>query len=91
ARFEDVAEIGRHYRREVYALNPKAPPSLIPRDRRLGITERTLADGSIETPVTAEALDALVAKLDALDVQAVAVCLINAYRNAGNEQRIGEH
>ncbi|RTL63303.1 MAG: hydantoinase/oxoprolinase family protein [Hyphomicrobiales bacterium] len=91
ARFEDVAEIGRHYRREVYALNPKAPPSLIPRDRRLGIKERTRSDGSIDIPVMAEALDALVAKLDALDVQAVAVCLINAYRNAENEQRIGEH
>ena len=89
-RFEDVAEIGRHYRREVYALNPKVPPSLIPRDRRLGIEERTRADGSIETALTTAALDALLAKLDALDVEAVAVCLINAYRNPENEQRIGD-
>src|SRR5262249_35424684 len=36
ARFEDVSEIGRHYRREIYALNPRVPPVLIPRDRRLG-------------------------------------------------------
>ena len=25
ARFEDVLEIGRHYRREIYALNPPVP------------------------------------------------------------------
>lgn len=91
ARFEDVAEIGRHYRREVYALNPQVPPVLIPRDRRIGIAERTRADGSIETPLTTAALDDLVARLDAADVQTVAVCLINAYLNAENEQRIGAH
>ncbi|MDX2201672.1 MAG: hydantoinase/oxoprolinase family protein [Hyphomicrobiaceae bacterium] len=91
ARFEDVAEIGRHYRRDVYALNPKVHPSLIPRDRRLGIAERTRADGSIEAPLTPAALDALAARLDALDVEAVAVCLINAFRNPANELSIGEH
>ncbi len=89
--FEDVAEIGRHYRREVYSLNPKVPPVLIPRDRRLGIAERTKSDGSIETKVTDAALAGLVAKLDALEVEAVAVCLLNAYLNAENEQRIAEH
>ena len=44
ANFEDVLEIGRHYRREVYAINPQPPPALIPRDRRIGIDfERNLA------------------------------------------------
>ena len=57
ARFEDVVEIGRHYRREIYALNPQVPPSLIPRDRRIGIAERIRADGSVETPLTAAALE----------------------------------
>ena len=52
ARFEDVLEIGRHYRREIYALNPQVPPALIPRDRRIGIDERIRPDGSVETPLT---------------------------------------
>ncbi len=91
ARFEDVAEIGRHYRREVYSLNPKVPPVLIPRDRRLGIAERTRSDGDIETPVTDEALADLAARLDALRVETVAVCLLNAYLNGSNEQRIGDY
>lgn len=91
ARFEDVTEIGRHYRREVYALNPQVPPTLVPRDRRLGIVERVRFDGSIETPLTERALDDLVQRLDACDVQAVAVCLLNSYVNAAHETRIGEH
>ena len=56
ARFEDVLEIGRHYRREIYALNPQVPPALIPRDRRIGIEERIRADGSVETALSEAAL-----------------------------------
>ena len=47
AGFEDVLEIGRHVRREVYALNPQQPPTLIPRDCRIGIMERIRPDGRI--------------------------------------------
>src|SRR6185436_6325775 len=54
AGFEDVVEIGRHYRREIYSLNPRVRPALIPRDRRIGVEERIRADGTIEKPVTGE-------------------------------------
>src|SRR6201994_4468272 len=47
AGFEDVLEIGRHVRREVYALNPQQPPTLIPRDCRIGIKERVRTDGRV--------------------------------------------
>jgi N-methylhydantoinase A len=91
ANFEDVLEIGRHYRREVYAINPKAPPALIPRDRRIGVDERIKADGSIATALTDDALADLVERLAALDIAAVAVCLVNSYSNPLHERRIGEH
>jgi N-methylhydantoinase A len=91
ARFEDVVEIGRHYRREIYALNPQVPPSLIPRDRRMGIAERVRADGSVEVALTQAALDDLSERLDTLDVATVAVCLLNSYVNPQHETRIAEH
>ena len=91
ARFEDVVEIGRHYRRDIYALNPQVPPTLIPRDRRIGIAERIRADGSIEVPLTPAALQGLAARLDGLDVASVAVCLLNSYVNPEHESRIAEH
>ena len=48
AGFEDVLEIGRHNRRDVYGLRAKPTPPLIPRDRRLGVAERITASGRIE-------------------------------------------
>jgi N-methylhydantoinase A/oxoprolinase/acetone carboxylase beta subunit len=91
AGFEDVLEIGRHYRREIYSLNPQVPPALIPRDCRVGIAERIRADGSVETALTEGALEALAARLDGLDVATVAVCLLNAYVNPEHETRIADH
>ena len=91
AGFEDVLEIGRHVRREVYALNPQRPPTLIPRDCRVGIVERVRADGSIEVPLTSAALDRLAERIDRLDPVCVAVCLMNSYLNPEHEQRIAEH
>jgi N-methylhydantoinase A/oxoprolinase/acetone carboxylase beta subunit len=91
AGFEDVLEIGRHYRREIYALNPQVPPALVPRDCRIGVPERIRADGSIETALTGEALDALAARLDRLDVETVALCLLNAYVNPEHEIAIADY
>lgn len=91
AGFEDVLEIGRHYRRDVYSLNPAAPPALIPRDRRFGVRERVRADGRVETPLAPEAIESLVQRLAPLDLAAVGICLLNAYLNPEHEIRLAEH
>src|SRR5215813_9229472 len=91
AGFEDILEIGRHVRREVYALNPQQPPTLIPRDCRIGIAERVRADGRVEVPLTSDGLEGLAATLDRLDPVCVAVCLMNSYLNPTHEQRIAEY
>jgi N-methylhydantoinase A len=88
AGFEDVLEINRHVRRELYAVDPDPFPCLIERDRRLGVAERLRADGSVETPLDEATLPALLAKLDALGAEAVAVCLLHSYRNPAHEQRL---
>jgi N-methylhydantoinase A/oxoprolinase/acetone carboxylase beta subunit len=91
AGFEDVLEIGRHYRREVYALNPQAPVTLIPRDCRIGVAERIKADGSVELPLTSAALAHLAAQIERLEVSCVAVCLLNSYVNPAHELQIAEY
>ena len=90
ARFEDVSEIGRHYRREIYSLNPRVPPTLIPRDRRIGIAERIRSDGTVETPLTTGAIEQLIRTLDQLDVATIAICLLNSYLNPRHESMIAE-
>lgn len=90
AGFEDVLEIGRHNRRDIYSIWPQPPPALIPRSRRLGIVERMTARGTVETPLTDAALDDLVVRLAALKIETVAVCLLNAYLAPVHELRIAE-
>ena len=88
AGFEDVLEITRHVRRELYAVDPDPFPCLVERDRRLGVAERMRADGSIETPLDEAAIPGLLARLDALGAEAVAVCLLHSYVNPAHEQRL---
>jgi N-methylhydantoinase A len=88
AGFEDVIEIGRHNRRDVYGLRPSPPPVLIPRDRRLGIAERIAASGAVELAPDEAAIAALVARLAALEAETVAIALINAFVNPAHEHRL---
>ncbi len=86
AGFEDVLEITRHVRKDLYTLAPDPFPVLVPRDRRLGVAERMRADGSVEAPLDEAAIPGLLARLDALGAEAVAVCLLHSYVNPVHEQ-----
>ena len=88
--FEDVLEIGRHGRKDIYGLKPRTVPPLIPRDRRLGIAERMRADGTIEAALTDGSVAKALERIDALGAEAVAVCLINAYVNPAHEEALAE-
>ena len=88
AGFEDVLEITRHVRRELYRLDPDPFPVLVPRDRRLGVPERMRADGTAELPLDEAAVPALVERLRGQRVQAVAVCLLHSYANPEHERRL---
>lgn len=88
AGFEDVLEINRHVRRDIYGLAPDPNPVLVPRDARLGIAERMRADGSVETPLNEAALPGLLARIAGLGAECVAVTLLNSYANPAHERRI---
>jgi N-methylhydantoinase A len=86
AGFEDVLEIGRHNRRDVYGLRPKPPPTLIPRDRRLGIAERIAADGRIELALAESEIARIVERLDTISAETVAIVLLNAFVDPVHER-----
>ncbi|MDP3417308.1 MAG: hydantoinase/oxoprolinase family protein [Falsiroseomonas sp.] len=89
AGFEDVLEINRHVRRDIYGLAPDPFPTLIPRDRRLGVAERMRADGTAEQPLDEAALPALLARIDTLEAECIAVALLNSHANPAHERRLG--
>jgi N-methylhydantoinase A len=86
AGFEDVLEITRHFRRDVYGLAPDPFPCLIERDMRLGVPERVRADGSVETPLGD--LAPVLARLRAAAPEAIAIGLLHAYANPVHEQAL---
>jgi N-methylhydantoinase A len=88
--FRDALEIGTEHRFDLYDLDIEKPQPIVPRNLRLPIRERVLADGTIETPVDEQQAQAVIRGLLEEGVQSVAVCLLHAYRNPEHERRVKE-
>ncbi len=88
---EDALEIGRETRYDSYDLALEKPEPLVPPASRLGLSARMMADGRERVAVDGAELDALVARLRAAGVDAVAVCLLHAYRNPAHERAVAAH
>src|SRR5262252_2842908 len=85
AGFGDTLEIGRERKFELYDLNIAKPEPLVPRNRRLEVSERTNADGSVRRPLDRDQLVAAVERLVSGGVGSIAVMFLHAYANPGHE------
>jgi N-methylhydantoinase A len=90
AGFEDVLEIGRQNRPELYALEPLRPEPLVPRARRLGVRERILYDGAVLEPLRSGSLRRALRAALRQRPDAVAVCFLHAYANPRHELLVGK-
>jgi len=88
AEFEDVLVVARLKTPDPYNLFSKRPAPLAPRERVYGLKERTLKDGSIETPVDPEDVRRAVALAQAAGADAIVVALLHAYANPANERAV---
>ncbi len=87
AGFEDVLEIGRHMRKDVYALKAEPRRLLIPRQLRFGVRERVRADGAVEVALD-EAMVAEHARwMSDAGIDCVAIMFLHSYRNPQHELR----
>ena len=84
--FRDALETRTELRYDLYDLFIQFPEPLVPRRRRIGITERTLYDGAVATPLCTDDIRAALASDHAADVEAVAVCFLHSYANPANEE-----
>lgn len=91
AGFEDVLDIARYRRRDLYRLDipPKSPP-LVPRELCFGLVERLDHEGNVLTPLQDREIDRLVIWLKHTGVQSVAVALLHAYANPVHERLLAE-
>ena len=58
---------------------------IIPRDRRLQVFERTLADGRVHVAVDIDEVKRQAQNLLVMGCQSIAIAFINAYANPANE------
>src|SRR3954466_2699009 len=86
--FCDLVELGRQARRELYRLCAAHPAPLVPPDRRFPAPERMGPDGVLRE-LSEDAAKALADEVAGCDPEAVAVCLLHAYRHPEHEERVG--
>ena len=83
--FRDVLEMRRRDRPQTWGLRGSFEP-IVPRNLRLEVDERVLADGTVHTPVDIEQVKAQARALLEAGCEAVCVFFINTYANPANEQ-----
>ena len=89
--FENVLDISRYRRRDLYRLDvaPK-PKAIVPRELCFALDERLDHEGHVLAPLSEAEIDRLTVWLKAANVQSVAVSLLHAYANPVHEQMLGE-
>jgi N-methylhydantoinase A len=88
--FRDSLEMRREHRYDLYDLDLRLPAPLVPRRLRWEVTERILADGTVDTEIDRAEVESLVARARDEGIEAIAVCFLHAYRNPVHEQAAAE-
>ena len=92
--FQDLVEIGRQARPELYAEHPEKAEPLVPRRLRFEVPQRSWpgADGALEEGrrPTRRELDALRQRLRKARPESIAVCLLHAYADPRIEREVAD-
>jgi len=89
AGFEDLIEIGRQDRPDVYALAPRRAPPLVPPARRIGARERLGPRGETWRPLTSAEIERVTAAVARTRADAIAIGLLHAYSGGRHERALG--
>lgn len=89
--FEDVLEIGREMRYDIYDIFLTVPEPLVDRNLRVGVSERIDFQGNILNHLSTVEIQEAVEKLVKKGVQSIAVSLLQSFTNPIHERKIGEY
>ncbi len=92
AGFRDLLEIGRTKRNIPVLFVPTfvRPKPVVDRSMRFEVRERMLHDGRVLRPLDVSDVERAIDAIRERGAEAVAVCLLHAYANAGPERRIAD-
>ncbi|GMQ80795.1 MAG: hydantoinase/oxoprolinase family protein [Rhodothermia bacterium] len=88
AGFEDVLELARQQRPELYQFSQRRLESMVPAQLRFGVRERTNAVGETLLPLSSEDVDELIERLVESGTESVAISLLFSFANDHHEQEI---
>ncbi len=87
--FRDVLELRRIRVPRLYEPLYEKPAPLVPRRHRFELPERMDAQGNVLVPLDEVALERLIDRIEATDLQAVAVCFLHSHVNPVHERKVG--
>ena len=88
--FEDILEIRKGHKEEIYNLTLAPPPVLVPKYLRLGIDERVKWNGEVHTPLNEDDVSKATRKLKDFGVESIAVCYLWSFMHPEHEKRTAE-
>ena len=88
--FEDILEIGRQARPQIYNLMVQRPAPLVPSQLRFGVNERIAADGKVVKTLAPQSITELIKQIQDAGAQSVAVCLLFSFANTTHERMLAK-
>ena len=86
--FEDLIEVGRQERVDLYALAPHRPAPPVPRALRIGVRCRRGAGGEVVEPLTEQEVARVATAVAAKRPEAIAIGLLHAPRDPADEHAL---
>lgn len=88
AGFRDILAIGRQDRPELYALEPRIPAPIIPRQYCYEVIERLDYRGEVLLELDIESIDSACEAMQEHGIEAAAICLLYSYINPEHERAV---
>jgi N-methylhydantoinase A/oxoprolinase/acetone carboxylase beta subunit len=86
--FRDILEFGRERIYDMHDLHARFPDPIVPRHRRVEVSERIDRDGVTLSPLDLDEAAAAVEDLVEQGVESIAISLLHAYRNPDHERAL---
>ena len=88
--FRDVLEFRRLRFPDLFSLDYTPPKPLVQRRHRFEVIERIMPDGSVRQPLDDVSVESVLDKLEQLQPEAIAICLLHSYANPIHEHKVVE-
>ncbi|MVA37520.1 hydantoinase/oxoprolinase family protein [Agrobacterium vitis] len=86
--FQDILEIQRGDKTNIYDIFYQRSRPVVPREWVLPVTERLDVSGEVLVPLAEEEIRSLVPRLLEGGIKAVAICFLHSYKNSRHEDRV---